>query len=255
MALSTEYTTLFLDLGDVLFDWCRESKTSISPSRLEKIVSSNTYQEYECGRLTQKQCYELIAQDFALDVTEIASAISQVRESLHANHKMTSAIRQLKTESNGSLRVYAMSNISLPDYEYLRTVPADWEIFDDIFISGAVGQRKPHPSFYEFVLKATNSKPQNTIFVDDRVENVLSAQRLGIHGILFSDSILIVRTLRNLVGDPVKRGQAFLTRNAKNFVSETDGGISIKENFSRLLILEATNNKYLSLAHVLQGRK
>jgi histidinol phosphatase-like enzyme len=140
--------------------------------------------------------------------------------------------------------VYAMSNISLPDYRYLRTKPADWAIFDDVFASAAVGQRKPNPGFCDYVLKATNTEPKNAIFVDDKVENVLSAEYLGFHGILFSDSLLVAQALRNLPGDPLKSGQAFLDRNAKMMVSETGNGISIKDNFAQLLILEATNNWY-----------
>jgi histidinol phosphatase-like enzyme len=107
-----------------------------------------------------------------------------------------------------------------------------------------VGQRKPNPGFYEYVLKVTNTEPKNAVFVDDKVENVLSAEYLGFHGILFSDSLLVAQALRNLLGDPLKRGQAFLDRNAKMMVSETDYGISIKDNFAQLLILEATNNWY-----------
>jgi FMN phosphatase YigB (HAD superfamily) len=240
----TKYTSLFLDLGDVLFNWSPETKTSISPRQLKKILSSDTWREYECGRLTQKQCYQHIARQFSLEVTEIATAFSQARDSLCSNDDMISAVRQLKTESHGSLRVYAMSNISLPDYRYLRTKPADWAIFDDVFASAAVGQRKPNPGFYEYVLKATNTEPKNAIFVDDKVENVLSAECLGFHGILFSDSLLVAQALRNLLGDPLKRGQAFLDRNAKMMVSETDNSISIKDNFAQLLILEATNNWY-----------
>lgn len=214
---------------------------------MKKILSTSTWCEYECGRISENDCYERIANQFSFKPSEVASAFAEARDSLQPNDELISVIRELKVKSNGTLRVYVMSNISAPDYEVLCTKPADWSIFDQIFTSGAVGQRKPNLGFFRYVLESTHTAAQKAIFVDDKLENVLSARSLGLYGIIFHNTSQVARMLRNLVCDPVKRGQAFLDDNARHMKSITENNVSLDENFTQLLILEATKKRYLQL--------
>ena len=75
-----------------------------------------------------------------------------------------------------------------------------------------MGERKPNLGFFRHVLDSTHTVPESAIFVDDKLENVLSAQSLGLYGIVFYDTAQVAQTLRNLIGDPVKREQAFLLK-------------------------------------------
>ncbi|KAG6911133.1 hypothetical protein DXG01_003873 [Tephrocybe rancida] len=248
--MSPQYTTIIFDLGDVLFKWSPETKTSISSRTLRDILSSPTWFDYECGRLSESDCYTKVGEEFILEPEEIARAFQQARDSLQADDELIALIRELKAQTNGELRVFAMSNISLPDYEVLRTKPADWSIFDQVFTSGAAGERKPNLGFFKQVLSATGADPQRTIFVDDRSENVLSARSLGLYGIIFDNPIEVGRALRNLIGDPVARGGSFLKQNAGRLISVTDrtekhAAIELRENFAQLLILEATDDRTL----------
>ncbi|KAH0564744.1 hypothetical protein GP486_001872 [Trichoglossum hirsutum] len=238
-----KFTTIIFDLGDVLFNWSPQTKTTISPMTFKRILSSPTWFEYECGKISQDSCYERIGNQFAIDPSEVANAIAQAQDSLQSNNELVSAIQQLKAESNGGLRIYAMSNVSRPDYQVLHTKFTGWSIFDQVFTSGAVGERKPGLAFYRHVINATGINPQNTIFVDDTSENVLSARSVGFHGIIFDDTRQVIRALRNLVGDPVKRGKEFLEMNSKNLKSTSDSDDAMDDNFMQLLILDATNNR------------
>lgn len=93
---------------------------------------------------------------------------------------MGSLIRDLRTQSDGRLRIFAMSNVSPPDWAVLQTKPADWPILDQVFTSGSAGERKPSDlGFYRYVLASTGVDPRQTIFVDDKLENVFFARSLG----------------------------------------------------------------------------
>ncbi len=237
------FDTVIFDIGDVLFSWSSKTETSISSKTLRNILSSSTWMDYERGKVTEQNCYDRIGVEFSLDPAEIRKAFDQARDSLQSDNEMISLIRELKANSRGRLRVFAMSNISLPDYDVLQTKPADWSLFDRIFTSGAVGERKPHLGFYRYVLAETQANPHSTIFVDDKPENVLTARSLGLHGIIFDDRSRVTRALRNLLSDPVSRGREYLSSNAKRLQSKTDGGIVLEENFAQLLILEATGDR------------
>ena len=62
------------------------------------------------------------------------------------------------------------------------------DIFDEVYASNLMGISKPDPDFYWHILNKEGIKPENTIFVDDTEENIISAQKIGINSILFTDS-------------------------------------------------------------------
>ena len=236
----TKATTLILDLGDVLFSWSPNTETSIPPRTLKAILSSPAWVDYECGLLSQQDCYDRLSNEFHIPTPEIAEAFNQARDSLKSNDEMLSFVRELKLQSNGQLRVYAMSNISRPDYEYLRTKPADWSLFDKVYTSADAGERKPNLGFYRYVLDDISVDPCSVVFVDDKPENVLSARSFGMRGIVFDDQKRVLQAIRNAVEDPVQRARSYLQNNAKLLDSVTSNGYTLKENFAQLLILEAT---------------
>ena len=234
--------TIIMDLGDVLFTWSAPTNTAISGGTLRRIISSTIWYEYECGLISEEVCYARVAEQFSLPPCEVAEVFSQARNSLQSNDAMIEVIRELKTASNQAVCVYAMSNISKEDYAILSKKPADWAVFDQIFISADAGMRKPNLKFYQYVLDATQTDPKDAILVDDRIENILSARSIGIQGIVFDNTLNVSCALRNLLGDSVQRGKEFLNRNARQLHSATKSHVTIQDNFAQLLILDATND-------------
>ena len=189
------YTGIIFDLGDVLFKWSLNTTTTISPRTLRSILNSPTWFDYERGRLGEADCYAIVSSEFDVSVEEVRRAFQDARNSLQTNHNLIHLIRELKAQYNRGLRIYAMSNISLPDWEVLRTKSIDWSIFDAVFTSSAAGERKPHLGFYRYVISATGLCPQRTIFVDNKFDNILSARSLGFCGIMFEKEPAVRRAL------------------------------------------------------------
>ncbi|KAF9650600.1 HAD-like protein [Thelephora ganbajun] len=236
----TKATTLILDLGDVLFSWSSHTETSIPPRTLKAILASPTWADYECGLISQQDCYDRISNEFHIPPSEIAKAFNQARDSLESNDEILDFVRELKYQSDDQLRVYAMSNISRPDHDYLRTKPVDWSLFDKVYTSADAGERKPNLGFYRYVLDDTAADPRSVVFVDDKPENVLSARSFGMRGIVFDDQKRALQAIRNAIEDPVQRARSYLQSNAKLLFSVTSNGVVLKENFAQLLMLEAT---------------
>ena len=53
-------------------------------------------------------------------------------------------------------------------------------------VSGDVHLRKPDPQIYEITLKQANKKPNRCLFIDDNINNILAADKLGINTMLFN---------------------------------------------------------------------
>ncbi|KAJ7665709.1 Haloacid dehalogenase-like hydrolase-domain-containing protein [Mycena rosella] len=242
---SNSFSAIIFDIGDVLFAWSSHTSTSIPSGTLRRFLGSLTWFDYERGRISEETCYERLGAEFSFQPLEVRNAFEQARNSLQCNHDLVNFIRGLKEQCHGALQVFAMSNISESDYAALRSKPAEWSMFDRIFTSGAVGERKPDLAFYRHVLAETGLDPHRTVFVDDKLDNVLSARSLGLRGIVFETAETAQRVLQNLFGDPVMRGRQFLRHRAGKLSSVTPNGFEIKENFAQLLILDTTKDRSL----------
>ena len=52
--------------------------------------------------------------------------------------------------------------------------------FDAVIVSCEVGVAKPDPTIYEIILSRLRVEPHQALFVDDRIENLEGAARLGL---------------------------------------------------------------------------
>ncbi|KAH9942386.1 phosphatase yihX [Epithele typhae] len=198
------FRTLILDLGDVLFTWSAETTTAIPPRQLKAIMDSPTWHDYERGRLAQAAAYARVATEFAVPAAAVDEAFRQARGSLRANGALLALVRDLKARRG--LRVFALSNISRPDLDFVLALDTDWAVFDGVYGSAAIGERKPDRAAYERVLEDADIDPATAVFVDDKLENVEAAKALGIHGIVFDKQEGVFAALRKAFGDEVVEG-------------------------------------------------
>lgn len=75
-------------------------------------------------------------------------------------------------------------------------------MLEQLFVSHEIGVRKPDSRAYEIVLDYLGLKPEETIFIDDKAENVNAAKQLGIKGLIMESTPKLVGDLREL-GIPV----------------------------------------------------
>jgi HAD superfamily hydrolase (TIGR01509 family) len=228
---------LIFDLGDVLFQWSRDTKTSVSPHLLSKILSSPHWYDYECGRLSRAMCYEHVALQFGIDASQVDEAFAQARASLQPDVAIVTFLKNLRQRL--PIKIYAMSNVAKEDFASLAD-KMDSSLFDHVFTSGSHGTRKPELEFYRQVLQHIGMKPEQVVFVDDKHENVLAANEVGIRGLIFDNNT--VKTLQHILYGPVTKGYDYLHLYRKRFDSVTDSEVSVEDNFAKLLILEVTQD-------------
>lgn len=54
------------------------------------------------------------------------------------------------------------------------------DLFEKAYYSHEIGMRKPNEDVFKFLLKDSNLKPEETLFIDDSIENINAAEKLGI---------------------------------------------------------------------------
>lgn len=61
--------------------------------------------------------------------------------------------------------------------------------------------KKPQLAFYEHYLAKNNLAPEHVILIDDKIENVLGAQKVGMYGLVFRNAAQLKKDLCLLLGD------------------------------------------------------
>lgn len=69
-------------------------------------------------------------------------------------------------------------------------------LFDVKVISALVGVAKPDPAIYRVLLERLGTRPESTVFVDDREQNIAAAAALGIQAIKFEGYETLIPALR-----------------------------------------------------------
>jgi 2-haloacid dehalogenase len=94
------------------------------------------------------------------------------------------------------VRLFALSNWSGETFPVARPNYPFLEWFEGIVISGDEGVVKPDPRIFAVLTDRYGLVPEETAFIDDQVDNVEAAGRLGFRPIRFVDA----GTLRNDLG-------------------------------------------------------
>ena len=238
MEIASKVRAVIFDLGGVL---CASAVSTppLPPKLTDELCGSLALYECNCGRLQQDEYFRRLAEICGVSISDIANAFALARIPQAQNDIAVSGIRELRLKHPG-LQVYAMSNISKPEWEILRCRPLDWGLFDSIFTSWEAGMAKPELCFYRLVLEAARIAPGEAILVDHKLENIIAAQSMGFYKtILSTGTVDLRRELLNALCDPVQRGTEWLLNNSKSLWSESEIGTVIQDSFSQLLIFEA----------------
>ena len=132
--------------------------------------------DYDMGVLSFEQVAEELAAyrgvepKFAREMITIAIG---KQETIRPTEKL---IDELKA---AGYKLYVLSNMSREFIDFLRKQKV-YENFDGDVVSCEVGIVKPMPEIYDLLLKRFELDPAETIFIDDRKENVDAAAAKGI---------------------------------------------------------------------------
>lgn len=84
---------------------------------------------------------------------------------------------------NDTHHVYALTNWSRETWPIAQELFPFFRDFDGSVVSGEVGIIKPDPDIYRLLVEKYHLTPEESVFIDDRKENVEAAQALNFHGI------------------------------------------------------------------------
>jgi|YNPNPStandDraft_1061719.scaffolds.fasta_scaffold07809_2 HAD superfamily hydrolase (TIGR01509 family) len=179
------------DFGNVVvrFDhwrFCRRlaSEAPRGPSAeaiYRSVFSSTLNDEFERGRITGEDLYEVLASELSLEVP-----VERFKELWCDIFTPNPGMVQLLLSLKGAYRVILVSNTNRWHMEYERSsYPEMFGCFDATVLSYEIGSRKPEPEIFERALVASGTTASRCLYFDDIDSHVQAARRMGMNAVLF----------------------------------------------------------------------
>ena len=194
---------IFFDLGNVLLDFTHERGFSqiadIAGTTAEHVraalVDTGLSDRYEIGELTTGEFhYEFCsATNTTASLEELTRAWGDIFE---IKPQMVALVANLKSAGH---RVGILSNTCAAHWESaarrFRILSSN---FDPVITSYEVKSMKPAAGIYKVAASRVALRPEEIFFVDDRVENVEGAKRLGWNARQFTGVLQLAEDLEAL---------------------------------------------------------
>ena len=132
--------------------------------------------DYDLGLLSIDETAAEVAKFRDCDA---ATAKAHMLQAISLQEEVEPTVELIKELKAKGYKLYVLSNMSKEYIEYLRKLPV-FEYFDYQAVSCEQHLGKPDHKFYEYLLSHCNLVPSETIFIDDRKDNVEVAAELGI---------------------------------------------------------------------------
>ena len=203
MGPKTDIAAVLWDLGGVILKttdtshreaW--EKQFDLEPWGLEKLVFGNKVsRQASGGEASVDEIWKYVQDQLELVDEDMADFKKDFFAGDEIDQDLMNFIRSIKKIMKSGMITNAWPGMR----HYIEDV---WNIanaFDVIVVSAEVKLVKPHPEIYNLALVQLELNPEETIFIDDFIENVQGAEAIGMTGIHFVSTDDVVAKLRGLL--------------------------------------------------------
>ena len=184
---------IVFDLGGVVFDWLPDrlaarAFTDVDDQQIarEEIIGHPDWLELDRGSISQEQAIVNAVSRTGLPKSSIAGLFQLVGPLLTPIQPTIDLVHELAQASQHKL--YVLSNMHQASIDYLEANFDFWDLFEAKVISCRVGMVKPEPAIYNYLLRANDLAPGDTVFIDDMPPNITAAQAAEMKAIQFEDT-------------------------------------------------------------------
>lgn len=191
-----EFDSIIFDYGGVIIN-IRYEKTIAAFSKLSGLEASQFYtqnqqrslfDDYESGRISSAEFRDGLRSLFNLDCSD--QAIDDAWNALLLDIP-PERIELLKTLGQHK-RLFLLSNINeihrtacdrIFDETFGVEFGGIYSLFEKVYFSYEMGDRKPHPSIFKTVIQEQQLDPSRTIFIEDTQQHIEGAKSVGLQTI------------------------------------------------------------------------
>ncbi|QWG16294.1 HAD-IA family hydrolase [Bradyrhizobium sediminis] len=194
---------LLFDLGRVVLDidfnkalTCWAGHAGCAPAEIAaRFVREESYRRHEVGKIDDAAYFESLRQSLGIGLSD-----RQLLEGWNAIFVgEMPGIAALLARAAKRLPLYAFSNTNNAHVDYFPVAYADvLGHFREMFLSSAIGLRKPDADAYDHVVKAIGVPASRIVFFDDLADNIEGARARGLIGVHVRSTDDVAKALAEL---------------------------------------------------------
>jgi glucose-1-phosphatase len=170
---------LDIDFSKVVASWAGHA--GCEPARLVgRLSPDEAWKRHERGEISDAAFFEGLRASLGIDITDI-----QFLEGWNAIFAgEMPGIGAMLTRAGTRLPLFAFSNTNGAHVEHFSRAYADLlGHFREIYLSSAIGLRKPEAAAYDHVVNAIGVPASRILFFDDSAENIAGARARGLSAV------------------------------------------------------------------------
>ena len=201
--MTSAIRAIIFDFGGVLINW--------DPHRLFNKYFSNDRQaidkflteiNFSAWNLAQDKGYP-----FSRGVTELSAKFPQYALLLRAYDEeweqsitgvIPETVKILHRLKATGYRLYGFTNWSAEKFSLVRHRYEVFNLFENILVSGEVKLVKPDPAIFRLLLQKIHLQPEECLLIDDSLQNIEAAQKLGFATHRFTSPAKLDLTLQSM---------------------------------------------------------
>ncbi len=138
---------------------------------------------FDLGSISESRFWREVQKDLATDI-----AWQSLNDAVLRNYKPIRGAFELLDRCTRTADVYLLSNTRREWFEALDRNFGITRRVKRAFLSYDMGLAKPDIRCFNYIMSALECRAAELYFIDDKLENVISAQRVGIDSLHFIDS-------------------------------------------------------------------
>lgn len=148
-------------------------------------MSTDIFFKYQTGRIGTAAFRDKLREVAGVNVTDAELDDAWNAMIIGIPEERTRLLKRLSEQYD----LYLLSNTSAlhaPVFEkmYLQSAGVSiHDVFTKIYYSFEIGRHKPDSDAWEFVIEDAGIKPEETLFLDDSIQNIKASQELGFRAI------------------------------------------------------------------------
>ena len=194
---------IIFDVGKVLVEYDPDGmmkKLGFDEETLQTVnqavFQNELWNESDRGVLSPEELLEAFIANNPAYEKEIRQVIDAVGDTISL---MPYTVEWVKGLKERGYHLYILSNYAEYTYEKTSHKMEFLPYMDGVVFSYRCKLIKPEKEIYEYICKTYELKPEESVFLDDRKDNVEAARNMGMHGIVFENYAQGSETLEQLL--------------------------------------------------------
>jgi len=191
------------DLGKVLLDFDYDiairrfaERSNVGIDKVRELINSSVQYDYESGKITTDEFFSYVRNGagFQGGRSEFVDFFSDIFS------PMEMMLNFFKRVKKAGLPVCVFSNTNEIAIQYISKHCSFYNDFDFYVLSFQEKGMKPDEPIYRVVEKKTMKSGEAILYIDDRLENIETGNRLGWQTVLQNDEVCSIAKAEKLLG-------------------------------------------------------